>query len=523
MQRRPDRHLCRGHAGAGARRRLDWPEYVFWDALRASAPATRPFARGCAAYQTYQNTGPAGLAHRHARHARRSMRPSTRTGRSGTCTSTPARTGHAHVRADRSVSTNTEHRQVGNVTRPWAAPVARDSRQRAARPPAAAGRAERCGGPRALERSASAWLAEDGVDAYFGARPREHALPDRLRAGRGRGEGRRRLGPVPRRRGRDASSWPTRATGSRRTRSARTRASRTSYGELADALARSCWTACGRSRAAGAGASRRVGGRGGLVSHASGRGSRRRRRTWSWCRPTAGSRRCARSRSPPSSSGSRAACAVADPALEATAAGHPAGRHGARPRAGARVADAHRRRRGARVRRRLPLRAPGGAAAWLARDAARSRSGEVLLFDFGAQVEGYRSDMTRTLFVGEPTARDLGRLRARRARAQAAAIEALARGAAAGPDARPTGPSTRRPAPSSRPPATASTSGTALGHGIGLATHELPSLGRASPDAPLPVADGVQRRAGRLPRRRDRRAHRGPRRLRRRRRRRSSG
>ena len=32
------------------------------------------------------------------------------------------------------------------------------------------------------------------------------------------------------------------------------------------------------------------------------------------------------------------------------------------------------------------------------------RAGTVLLFDFGAQVAGYRSDMTRTLFVGEPTA-----------------------------------------------------------------------------------------------------------------------
>ena len=30
----------------------------------------------------------------------------------------------------------------------------------------------------------------------------------------------------------------------------------------------------------------------------------------------------------------------------------------------------------------------------------------VLLFDFGAQVAGYRSDMTRTLFVGEPEPRD---------------------------------------------------------------------------------------------------------------------
>src|SRR4029453_2863716 len=34
-------------------------------------------------------------------------------------------------------------------------------------------------------------------------------------------------------------------------------------------------------------------------------------------------------------------------------------------------------------------------------------SGNVLLFDFGAQVAGYRSDMTRTLFVGEPSIRDL--------------------------------------------------------------------------------------------------------------------
>ena len=42
---------------------------------------------------------------------------------------------------------------------------------------------------------------------------------------------------------------------------------------------------------------------------------------------------------------------------------------------------------------------------------------EVLLFDFGAQVEGYRSDMTRTLFVGEPVERDLAVYDARRPRA----------------------------------------------------------------------------------------------------------
>ena len=41
------------------------------------------------------------------------------------------------------------------------------------------------------------------------------------------------------------------------------------------------------------------------------------------------------------------------------------------------------------------------------RASRKVESGTVLLFDFGAQVEGYRSDMTRTLFVGEPTERDL--------------------------------------------------------------------------------------------------------------------
>ena len=50
--------------------------------------------------------------------------------------------------------------------------------------------------------------------------------------------------------------------------------------------------------------------------------------------------------------------------------------------------------------------------------------GAVLLFDFGAQVAGYRSDMTRTLFVGEPAGRDL-EIHALVARAQAAAIAAI--------------------------------------------------------------------------------------------------
>ena len=61
----------------------------------------------------------------------------------------------------------------------------------------------------------------------------------------------------------------------------------------------------------------------------------------------------------------------------------------------------------------------------------RCVAGEVLLFDFGAQVEGYRSDMTRTLFVGEPRQRDLDVYELVR-RSQQAPIDALVARVAAG-------------------------------------------------------------------------------------------
>src|SRR6185295_18895093 len=82
----------------------------------------------------------------------------------------------------------------------------------------------------------------------------------------------------------------------------------------------------------------------------------------------------------------------------------------------------------------------------------------------GAQVTGYRSDMTRTLFVGDPTARDLA-VYELVARAQAAAIEALETAVAGG---------------------AGSHCGHGTGHGIGLATHEAPNLGTAAPETPLP-------------------------------------
>ena len=109
----------------------------------------------------------------------------------------------------------------------------------------------------------------------------------------------------------------------------------------------------------------------------------------------------------------------------------------------------------------------------------------VLLFDFGAQVCGYRSDMTRTLFVGEPTSRDAD-VYELVARAQAAAIEALVTAVRSDDDL----PSGRVFDAVARDIITAAGHGEhfghTLGHGIGLATHELPSLGKRAADAPLP-------------------------------------
>jgi Xaa-Pro aminopeptidase len=111
-------------------------------------------------------------------------------------------------------------------------------------------------------------------------------------------------------------------------------------------------------------------------------------------------------------------------------------------------------------------------------------AGEVLLFDFGAQVCGYRSDMTRTLFVGEPASRDLAIYRIV-AEAQEAAIAALGDAVAAGEH-----PTNRAIDAVARAwiadAGYGEQFGHGLGHGIGLATHELPSLGSRSPERPLP-------------------------------------
>jgi len=118
------------------------------------------------------------------------------------------------------------------------------------------------------------------------------------------------------------------------------------------------------------------------------------------------------------------------------------------------------------------------------------RGGAVLLFDFGAQVGGYRSDMTRTLFVGEPPGRDLAVYELVK-RAQATAVEAVAEAVDR------VGAGSTTPLPSGRAVDGAARAviaaaghgdhfGHGLGHGIGLATHEAPLLGVRAPETPLP-------------------------------------
>ena len=113
------------------------------------------------------------------------------------------------------------------------------------------------------------------------------------------------------------------------------------------------------------------------------------------------------------------------------------------------------------------------------------RDGAVVLFDFGSQVGGYRSDMTRTLFVGEPAERDLAvyQLVARAQAAATAELEACVEGELALPSGRDLDQIARRLIETDGrwPPY-----GHGLGHGIGLQTHEPPSLGAWALDGPLP-------------------------------------
>ena len=96
------------------------------------------------------------------------------------------------------------------------------------------------------------------------------------------------------------------------------------------------------------------------------------------------------------------------------------------------------------------------------------RTGEPLLLDFGCQVDGYRSDMTRTVFVGEPSDEARRRHEAVEA-AQQAALDVVAVGV---PAVVPHEAAQASLAEAGYPGAFSH----GVGHGVGLDTHEAPDL-----------------------------------------------
>lgn len=110
------------------------------------------------------------------------------------------------------------------------------------------------------------------------------------------------------------------------------------------------------------------------------------------------------------------------------------------------------------------------------------RAGEPLLIDFGAYADGYCSDFTRTITLGEPEPR-LVDLYAIVREAQSAAERALAEGVRRGRDV----DHAAREVIEKAGYGDHYLHGT--GHGVGMAVHELPSLTRARPDRGLTSAD----------------------------------
>ena len=128
--------------------------------------------------------------------------------------------------------------------------------------------------------------------------------------------------------------------------------------------------------------------------------------------------------------------------------------------------------------------------------------GDLVVVDFGALVDGYHSDMTRTIAVGGPSAIDevQARMIAVVAEAQAAGVAAVAAGVAANAVDR-----ACRAVIEAAGWAEHFVHGT--GHGVGLDIHEDPRVaGRRCYARPRPRR---HRRAGRLPPRPRWRPHRG--------------
>jgi Xaa-Pro aminopeptidase len=138
---------------------------------------------------------------------------------------------------------------------------------------------------------------------------------------------------------------------------------------------------------------------------------------------------------------------------------------------------------------------PGGALPhWVPSD-HEVRVGEPLLIDFGARVDGYCSDLTRTLVLGEPDAQ-LREIYAIVRKMQDAAEEALRAGVRRG----------REVDAAARAVAEDAGYGEryihSVGHGVGMAVHEGPALARPRPasdpalaaalDAELASVEGIE-------------------------------
>jgi Xaa-Pro aminopeptidase len=105
------------------------------------------------------------------------------------------------------------------------------------------------------------------------------------------------------------------------------------------------------------------------------------------------------------------------------------------------------------------------------------RAGEPILIDFGVIVDGYCSDSTRTFCIGEPEPQLVGIYSAVRA-AQDATVDALRSGVRRGRDV----DAAARKVLEDAGYGDKFIHG--LGHGIGLAVHELPSMGRLRVNTP---------------------------------------
>jgi Xaa-Pro aminopeptidase len=133
---------------------------------------------------------------------------------------------------------------------------------------------------------------------------------------------------------------------------------------------------------------------------------------------------------------------------------------------------------------------PGGALPHAVPTEREIRTGEPLLIDFGCKVDGYCSDLTRTICLGEPEPR-LAEIYAVVRAAQDAGEQALRDGARRG----------REVDIAARKVIAEAGYGDqfihSLGHGVGLAIHELPAL--ASPRGDDPQRDAELAKVEQLP------------------------